>query len=140
QRSSGASMRSSPAVMRAQRVTCPSNHRARHLPAFVRALAARFRAALTVIDLVLGALRAAGGARRRADLAQVFEETRTPAHESDGVPAQTGAVAVEPNALGHHLHVGFAQAGVGALLAGLGAARTGVDAGLVLLLGHVGHS
>lgn len=49
--------------------------------------------------------------------------------DARGGLAYVGAVEVEPNALGQHLHLLFSQAGIGAKGAGVGALHAGIDAG-----------
>src|SRR5207302_3615013 len=56
-----------------------------------------------------------------------------PAHGAGAGPAELGAVATSPDAVGH---LGVADAGVAAVLALLGTGDSGVDAALVRLVGH----
>src|SRR5262249_37360367 len=101
-----------------------------HAAALLGAGPARLGATPAVILLVLGALRAAGVTDLRADAADVVHEVRPPAHVSRRRPADLGAITGQPNALGHLLHVGLVQAGVGTVLALLSAPDASVDAGL----------
>ena len=107
-----------------------------HPPAFFGTLLACLGAPLAMIDLVLAALRAAGFANLRANAADILHKPRIPAHKGRSRPADLGAVFVQPNALGHFLHVLLAQAGVGTVLALLSTAYACFDAGLKLLMAH----
>ena len=91
-------------------------------------------ALLAMLDVgtVLGALVAAGFADVGALLQQVRSVLRATRHETGREGADVGAVAVELNAAGHHLHVRFAEAGGGAVLAGGNAGMEGIEQGLVL--------
>lgn len=75
-------------------------------------------------------------ANRRAQTAQVVGGAGAAAHEGGRLQAVGRAVAIEANAFGHHLHVGFALAGIGTMFTFLRTAQTGVDARLVLLVAH----
>ncbi len=59
-------------------------------------------------------------------------------HEGSGHAAQVSAIAVQLDAIGHHLHVRFAQACGGAMFAFVGAGLAGLDAVIVLLVHGVG--
>jgi hypothetical protein len=87
-----------------------------------------------MILLMFGALLPAVLADIGAHPAEVGREPRPPAHERRRQPADRGAIPVQPDALGHHLHVRFAQTGVGAVLALLGTADASLDARLVFLM------
>ena len=52
---------------------------------------------------------------------------RAAGHEAGGEGTNVGAVAVQQDAAGHHLHVFFLQAGGGAVLAGGNAGIEGVE-------------
>ncbi len=54
----------------------------------------------------------AGFADIGADTADVAQVVRTAAHEARGSPADRRAIAIQPNALGHRLHMRFVQAGI----------------------------
>src|SRR5262249_20667066 len=107
-----------------------------HLAALLGAGAARLRAAPAGVVVGLLALLRAGVAGLGAEPAPIVDEARAAAHEGGGHPAEGGAVTVQADALGQVGHVGLAQAGVGAVVALLGAARTGLDARAVSLMAH----
>ena len=111
--------------------------RPRHLPALVRTLAARLGAALAVFVLVLLALRTAGVTDFGAKPTEFAGELRSPAHVSCRRPAHLRTVPVGANALGHHLHVLLAQAGVGAVLTRLRTLDAGLDARCVFIVCHL---
>lgn len=110
-----------------------SGGRASHPTALLSAALAGFGALLAVVVLVLAALGCTGLTNFGADAANLLRELRTAAHERGGVPAHLGAVFIEPDALGHHGDILFAQAGVAAVFTRLGAADTGFDTALVVL-------
>ena len=87
----------------------------------------------TMLGPALGGTRFADLGTNAADLCG---EARAPAHEGRGRPTDGRAVAVEPDALGHHLHVGLTEASSGAVLALLGAALAGVDTGFEFVVSH----
>ena len=107
-----------------------------HRAARFSACAARFSATLAVVVFVLGTLGPAGVAERGAQPAEVSVELGTPAHERGREPAERRAIPVQTDALRHHLHVGFAQAGGRAVFALLRAADTGFNARLMLTVCH----
>ena len=108
----------------------------RHLVEFLRADVAGPSARLTVIHGVLGAFFAACLADLCAQFADLCHELASAGHEASGDSADRGAVHVERNAPGHHVCVGFPQAGDRAVVAGIGAGIAGVDAGLIHLVLH----
>ena len=57
---------------------------------------------------------------------------RIAGHEAGSQGADVGAVAVDTDAAGHHLHILFFEAGGGAMFAGGDAGVEGVEEGLVL--------
>src|SRR5690606_31710503 len=71
-----------------------------------------------------------------AQPADVGSELRVPTHECRGSPAGLRTVPVQSDAFGHLLDILLAQAGVGAMLARLGALDTGFDTGCVLFVCH----
>src|SRR3954452_3330584 len=105
----------------------------RHLPALLGAAAARLRAPLAVLGLVLAALRGASVARLGTGAADGGGEGRSPGHVAGADPAQLGAVAAGADSLGH---LDVSDAGVAAVLALLRAGDACLDAALVLLVGH----
>src|SRR5438046_676608 len=77
---------------------------------------------------------AAGGAA--ADSGDRVGEVLPQSHSRRGRPPHASVVAVEADALGHHLHVRLVQAGVAAVGALLGAPHAGVDTRFELLVSH----
>jgi UPF0716 family protein affecting phage T7 exclusion len=86
------------------------------------ALAAGLGALLAVVVLVLAALVGALLANFDTLFDDVLGVGRVARNEGRSEPTDIGAVAVGADARGHHLHVVFAEAGVGAVLAGSHAA------------------
>jgi hypothetical protein len=107
-----------------------------HLSAFFSATLAFVGALLAVFDFMLAALSPAGFADIRAQAADIVCEPRSAAHKTGSRPAALRAILVEPNALGHHCDVVFAQTGVVTMFTFLSATDAGFDAGLILLVGH----
>ena len=60
----------------------------------------------------------------------------TSGHGSSSKRTNLGAVHIQRDALGHHLDVGFMQAGSCAMVTGYGACVTSVNASVVLLMRH----
>lgn len=89
-----------------------------------------------MVHVVLGALRTARFTDIRADATELLGKLRIPAHERRGHPADFGAVAVEPDALGHRRQATFPEARIGTVLASPGAFDTGLDAGSKFFMGH----
>jgi hypothetical protein len=83
----------------------------RHSSTSFRAVAASFGAGLTVLGLVLLTFRTARVADLGAKRTQLARECAARSHELCGQATDRRAVAVESNAVGHHLDVGFAEAG-----------------------------
>lgn len=110
-----------------------------HLPAGLGATAARLGALPAVVHVVsvFLAFGPAGVADVGAELAKLPSKLAIAGHETDGSVADFGAVAVEADALHHHFYVLFAEAGVGAVVAGQCAGLAGFDAILVRLVCHV---
>src|SRR3954466_15860745 len=106
----------------------------RHLPALLGAAAARLRAPLAVLGLVLAALRGASFARLGTGAADGRGRGRAAGHVAGADPAQLGTVAAGADAPGH---LGLADAGVAAVLAFLRTGDAGFDAALELRVGHV---
>jgi hypothetical protein len=110
-----------------------------HFPAGLRATAAGF-GALPAMVHVVSVFFAFSGARFTnvgAQLAYISGVRTVAGHKAHGGVADFGAVAVETDAFGHHLHVLFAEAGVGAVVAGHGAGLAGFNAILIFLVCHV---
>jgi hypothetical protein len=107
-----------------------------HLPTFFGAPTAGLRTALTVVLLMLPALRRAGVTHFSVEAAHVGCELRASAHPPRRRPADFGAVAVESDAFGHGLDVLLTQASVGTVFAFLRALDAGFDARSVLLMSH----
>jgi hypothetical protein len=72
----------------------------------------------------------------RANPADLAGELAAAGHVPGGKPADRGAVHVQPDALGHHLHVLLAKASGRAVVASIRTAVARVDARLVLLMSH----
>jgi hypothetical protein len=106
-----------------------------HPAAFVGAAAASFRAAFTVLGLVLAALGGAAVARLGTGTADGGGYCRAAAHVPGADPAQFGAVAAGADAAGH---INVADAGIAAMFALLGAREARLDAASELLTDHVG--
>lgn len=109
-----------------------------HFPAGLRAPATRLGTFAAVIS-VSGVFFALGSARFtnvRAELANLLGELTTARHETNSRVADFRAIAVETNAFCHHFDVLFAQAGVGAMIAGYRALLAGLDTILILLMCH----
>lgn len=107
-----------------------------HPAARFGALAASLGAALAVLVLVLPAFLATGLTDFRAQAAESSGELRLATHQRCRHPAHLGAIAVQPNALSHHLDILFTETGIGTVLARLSALDTGFDAGCVLRVCH----
>lgn len=86
---------------------------------------------LGVVALAFGR---AGVADRRAEGAELPGELAVPAHQSARHPTSVRAIAVEANAIHHHLDVGFTEASRRTALAGSRALLTGVQAISILLV------
>jgi hypothetical protein len=96
-----------------------------------QALAASLSALLAMVVLVLAALVGALLANLDAFLHNVRGVGRVAGDEGGREPTDVGAVAVGTDAGHHHGNVFFAQASVGAVLAGGYAAGQGVEEGAV---------
>lgn len=107
-----------------------------HLTAFFRAAAARLGTSLAVFVLVLLALGTARVAHFGAEPAQVDREPCIAAHPGRGCPADLRAIAIQSDALGHLLHMCFAQTGGRTLLARLGALDTRFNTRDVSMVNH----
>ena len=107
-----------------------------HLPAFVSASFAFVGAALTMVHIVLATFGTTSLTYISADTTYLLGGLRTAAHKGSCGPADFGTVFVEPNALGHHLHILLLETGVAAMLALLSTTDTGVDARLKFLMRH----
>jgi hypothetical protein len=89
-----------------------------------------------MVNIMLSAFGSACLAHVGTDATNLLGKVRTAAHESGRRPADFRAVFIEPDALGHHLHVLLLEAGVAAMFAFLGTTDTGVDARLKILVRH----
>ena len=114
----------------------PGLLRACHAPALIRALLACLCTLLTMRMLMPCALLAAGFADVCAQAAQLLCKVTSPCHVGGSESANSSAVHVQPNALGHLLDVGLLQTGRRAMVARISAGIAGVDAGLMLMMGH----
>ena len=90
-----------------------------------------------MVALVPAAFFATGLANLGAQLAQRLGEITAASLAGGGHATDGGAVHVERNAARHHLHVRLLETRRRAVVAGIGAPIAGVDAGRVLLVGHV---
>ena len=99
-----------------------------HLPARLGAVAARLRADLAMLHLVLGAFGRALFARLRAKLAGGFGEFGAPGQFPAGEGTKVGTGPGQLDAVDHASHFNFPQAFVGAFVAGDGAVLAGGNA------------
>ena len=104
--------------------------------ALVRTSATGFRALLAMGHLMLCTFVAAGLADHRANPAHILGERTAPRHEARRKAAEGGAVHVQCNALGHHLHILFFEASRGAMIASVCAFVASVDTGLMQFMSH----
>src|SRR5690606_9168814 len=91
---------------------------------------------LAVVMRVTGTFGGAGATGLCADPTQLPGPLAVANHQNGAQAAQVRAVAIQLDAAGHHAHILFAQTGGGAMLAGLHAAHAGLDARLVVGVGH----
>lgn len=89
-----------------------------------------------MIVLVLLALCTAGVTDLGAKATQSRSELRATTHPAGSRPADFGAVPIQSNALGHHLHVFLAKTCRSTVLAFLRTLNAGCDAGLKMFVGH----
>jgi hypothetical protein len=104
--------------------------------AFFGTLAARLGTPLAVIDLMLFAFGPAGVTHFGTLAAKIMSKLRTPTHPLDGPSTDVGAVSIESNTFGHHLHVLFAETGRGTMFAFLRTLDAGCDTGLEFVVRH----
>ena len=95
-----------------------------------------FCAALAVLRIVALAFGSAGIANIRANAAEFAGELGTSTHQGRRGPTDFSAIAIQPNTVGHFVHVGFAQTRASAMLALLRTFNTGCDTSLVLFVRH----
>lgn len=107
-----------------------------HLAAFFCALFALVGTLLAMFRPMFTAFGAAGFADVGAQGAHLVHELRASAHIRGGGKADVGAISIEPNTIRHVGHVLFTEAGVGAVLALLRAAKTSFNAGSMFFMGH----
>ena len=107
-----------------------------HVAAGLGALIASLGTTLAVVSIMLSAFGPTCFAHIGAKSTNFLGELRTAAHESGRRPADVCTIFVEPNALGHHLHILLLETGVAAMLALLSTTDTGVDARLKFLMRH----
>lgn len=88
-----------------------------HLAAFLRAVPTRLSASLAVLRVMFLAFRTTRIADLGADAANFAGELRAATHEGRGTPTDFSTIPVEPDALGHHADILFAQTGVGTVFA-----------------------
>jgi hypothetical protein len=100
------------------------------------AVPTRFGAHLTVVGIVLFALRGAGFTDFGAERAQLCRK-RTPCrHKLRSQPTNRCAITIDQDAFSHHLEVGLVEAGGGAVITRRSALVTGVDAVFELPMCH----
>jgi hypothetical protein len=92
------------------------------------------RAALAVSHVVPGAFVSAGVADLGAKPTQFGGELRASSHEPGGHTADDGALPIQADAAGKHLHVLFLKAGGGAVFAFRGALIAGFNTRSVLVV------
>jgi hypothetical protein len=114
---------------------CPSGQ-ACHALALLRAAFARIGAALAVVGLMLTAFLGTGLANLGAHLAHAASKLAAPRHHGCGKAARLSAIHIQRNAMRHHLHVIFFQAGCGTFIASHGAGIAGVNTGLKAFIRH----
>jgi hypothetical protein len=107
-----------------------------HAAAFFSALLTGFGATLAMVGLMLAAFCPARLTNLGAHAANILHKVRPAAHKRRCRPADFSAVLVQPNTFGHFRHVPLAEAGVGAVLAFLGAANARLNARLVFVVRH----
>lgn len=93
--------------------------------------------ALTMLHRVPPAFRCARLADFRTQTAGIVHKSRFAAHHRRRLPAESGAVAVEPDAIDHRRDVLLTEAGFSAVFAFLGAAHAGFKARLMGEVTHV---
>lgn len=91
---------------------------------------------MAMLHLVLLALGGAGITNLSKQLTCLGTEMGTARHQRRRGPAERSAVAVGSDTVRHLFNVAFPQAGVGAVLAGLGAIDACFNTGLKLLAIH----
>jgi hypothetical protein len=111
-----------------------------HLPTLVRATVARLGTSLAVFSFVLVALCATRVANVGTETAKFRGKLRIATHESCGIPTDRSAISIQANAFGHFFHIVFAQTGVSAMLALLGALNAGFNACSKFVVCHDSHS
>lgn len=111
---------------------------ARHAAAFVRAAPASVSTLLAVSHLAVAlALLRAGIANIRAGLADLRCQFAAACHCAGRYAADRGTIEIQPDAACEVGDVAFLEARVGAMVAGVGAAIAGFDAGRQLFVGHL---
>lgn len=109
-----------------------------HSATLLGAAAALVGTPVAMLRLMLGTFGAAGVADFGAHATDVMCTLRSAAHVAGCRPTDLSAITIQPNAIGHHGDVVFAQARGGAVLALLGATDTGFDARTRFLVTHNG--
>ena len=114
-------------------------HFAARFGASLAGFSATFAMLVVVLAALLGALVAHLGTEGAEAVGDAVADLVISArHEGGGHAAQVSAVAVQLDAIGHHLHVRFAQTGGGAVVALVGTGLAGLDAVVVLLVHGMG--
>lgn len=93
-------------------------------------------ATLAVVGLMTRTLGTAGVADPGAKLAEFLGKSAAAAHQRRCEPADIGAIAIQPNAFGHHLDVLLLEAGGRTMFAFHGTGLTGFDAIGVQIVSH----
>ncbi|GAB2452903.1 hypothetical protein GCM10011375_40000 [Hymenobacter qilianensis] len=89
---------------------------------------------MVVVLAVLGTFHSAGMTDLSTELQQVLGVLGSTGHEAGSQGTNIGAVAVQLNTAGHHLHVLLLQAGGGAVLAGSDTGVEGSEEALILIV------
>ena len=92
---------------------------------------------LAMRHLVFGTFVPAGLADVSAKCADRFGVGATPGHGSYSQRTNLGAIHVQRNTPGHHLHIRLLQARSGAVITGDDASVTGLNAGGMNLVWHI---
>lgn len=106
-----------------------------HFAASIGTTPTGFSALLTMVEMVsvFPTFLSACFADMSANFADVSRVSTATGHERDGGIADFGAVAVEPDAIHHHLYILFAKTGFKAGITGNGASLAGFDTILIRL-------
>jgi uncharacterized MnhB-related membrane protein len=92
---------------------------------------------LTVVNFVFAAFSTARFTNVRTEGAELMNKLRAATHKGGSRKARFSTVSIETDALCHLGNVAFTEASVGTVLTLLCASQTGINTGLVFLVGHV---